>query len=291
MSATTLNLGEVDDLQGTVEKLWDQGVRTFDLQGEYRQRIETDAVLRITRELSGIAFVGFNARINANGNASHVLVVDDAEASLSGLGLNGGDTTNPKAVADRYSGPRWRSAYEAMDGAGALILGASTVKFSHVSFAFNHSGMCGGALSNQGTGLVTVTDSEFVGNSAYHTGAAIDNLTRGSRLVVHRSYFRNNQSNRGSVVGGPHGQVTIFGRTQATVRHSQFHGEGVAIDAAPGADLTAYENKRNGRTVQPTEPAGEGSFMDKIKHLGRLINFDSRLLVRYGLFPWVRRRS
>lgn len=288
----TIKLGEIADLQDEVERLWDQGEQTIGLEGTYSPAGEIDSVLRITRKLSGIAFMGVGSGtwIKGAGKASHIIVIDDADVTIRGLSIFGGNTTEPLKLARHYKGPRCRSAYEAMDGAGMLITGESNVKIENTVFGHNHSGMCGGAISNQSTGLVQITNCEFVENTAYHTGAAVDNLTPGAKVVIHRSFFQNNRSNQGSICGGPHGQVTIFPRTKAVIRHSTFVGPGLlAIDAARGASITALSNRHNSHSVEPVAPAGEGTFTQRARHFGRLVAYDLPLLLLYGLYPWVRR--
>jgi hypothetical protein len=290
VAIATLKLGEVTDLQSAVEGLWAQGHREIGLEGEYSPTADAHTLLRVGPKMSGLALraVGSGARLNGAGRTAHVVIIDNADVTISGLGIFGGDTTDPAMVARTYDGPAWRSAYEAMDGAGVLVTGTSNVELNNIAFTYNHSGMCGGALSNQGTSLVEVMNCLFVGNTAYHTGAAIDNLTPGASIVVHKTYFQNNASNRGSKCGGPHGQVTLFPYTKAVIRHCDFVGVGPAIDAAANADLQEYANKHDGRSTKATEPAGEGTMQGRLGHLKRLLAFDLRLL-HHGLYPWVRR--
>jgi hypothetical protein len=148
--------------------------------------------------------------------------------------------------------------------------------------------MCGGGVSNQGTGLVELDGCILQDNTAYHTGVAVDNLTVGSKITVQNSIFKDNQSNVGSICGGPHGQITIFKNTVANVQNCDFSGTNYPIDAAVGASVEVSGNTYNKMPVQPRAPGKEGNFIDKLKHARHQLRFSLRLL-RYGLYPWVQR--
>lgn len=289
VNSTTIDLTQTPDLQQAIELSWAGGVRTFELNGVYRADKDMDSILRIGRHLSGIVLKGFGAVIDGRNLASHVIIVEDAELAIEGLTVTGGNTTNPARVGRQYSGARFRSIYEAIDGAGLLVLGSSTLKLKNCWVVNNHSGMCGGGISHQGTGLVEIDDSTFEDNTAYHTGAAIDNLTPGARFVVRRSYFNNNLSNKGSICGGPHGQVTVFKNTKATISGSEFSGQSFPIDAQIGSRVKSVHNTYDSRAVEVIRPAGGGTVTDKFKHLKRQLTFGVRLSP-YALYPWVRRR-
>jgi hypothetical protein len=222
------------------------------------------------------------------GITAHVIVVEDADATLEGLTFRGGSTTDPVRVAKTYAGDRFRSLYEAIDGAGLLFLGKSNVVIRGCTITDNHAGMCGGGISNQGVGLVKVVSCAFERNTAYHTGGAADNLTPGSVIEIRDSTFKDNVSNAGSICGGPHGQVTVFKNTRASIHDCDFVGEVYAVDAAAGSTIDSSGNVYEGRPTEPREPGLGGGTNDKLKHTKYQSAFELEL-GRFELFPRVRR--
>lgn len=261
MPTTTVNLSETPNLQAEIEGHWDEGVRSFNVHGLLRQPTDSYAALRITSRLSGIAIRGHAARIDGAGRTSHVVAIDNADATIEGVAIVGGDTT-----ARRYGG-RWGRG---LDGAGALILGNCNVTFRNCGFAYNHSGMSGGAISNQGAGLVSVQSCEFVGNTAHHAGSAIDNRVARARLSVLGSHFRDNRSNTCCARDfAAHGQISVARGTSAIIRNSDFIGDTFAIDAAAKTTVTS-DNQYNRCSPDPVRLPGAYSMSAYVQHLRRL---------------------
>jgi len=282
----TVDLGKVPDLQECIETAWVDGVKEFKLVNTYRSNTSTYALLHIKKHMSGITIRG-SGILDGGGLASHIIVVEDADATIKGIKISSGNTTDPVRVAKDYRGRPLRSIFEAIDGAGILVLGKSNVNLDDCRVTDNHSGMCGGSLSNQGTGLVEVSECVFEDNSAYHTGGAIDNLTHGATIIVKGSEFKNNLSNAGSICGGPHGQITVFKKTKASLYDNSFSGTTYAIDAAIGSTIDDSGNTYNDKPIKPRRPGQGGNLVDKSKHAKQLLFFNVHL-VRHGLLPFIR---
>ena len=283
MNSAIIELTQTTDLQQALEILWIKGIRSFELKGVYKARKNIYALLRIGEKLSGITINASGATLDGGQVASHVIVIENADVSIQGLSIMGGDTLG-RAV---YEGAKFRSIFEAIDGAGVLVLGDSNVKIKNCNILENHSGMCGGGLSNQGIGLVEIDNCSFENNTAYHTGSAVDNLTPGSKLVIKKSSFRNNKSNQGSICGGPHGQITIFKKTKAEINNCEFIGKSFPIDAALGSEIKISNSYHLGKPVEVVRPARKGTILDKLKYAKKLLGFEIRLLSSF-LYPWVR---
>jgi hypothetical protein len=138
------------------------------------------------------------------------------------------------------------SVFEILDGGAVVITGKSNVVFENCHFEGNKSIMCGGAVSNQCSGVVTFNNCIFLSNIAGHTGAAIDNLTSGSKLVVENSRFISNMSNQWYKSGFPHGQITVFPDTIASISNSYFSNGSIPIDYSSIEDVTFYNNRYEG---------------------------------------------
>jgi hypothetical protein len=125
MLKTVIKLDQTPNLQEAVENLWAGGFREFELSGVYKANEDAYALLRIRQHLSGIAFRALDggATLDGAGRTSHIVVVEQANATFDGIKLTDGDTTNPTRVAKDYAGEALRSVYEAIDGAGVLVLG------------------------------------------------------------------------------------------------------------------------------------------------------------------------
>jgi len=287
MNVRTIDLGQTNNLQQLIESYWSNGVKTFILNGTYKVCKDTYTHLKIGKHLSGITMKGLKAILDGNRTTSHIIIVEDANATIEDITVTSGNTTNPLKVADSYQGSHFRSVYEVVDGAGILILGNSKVKLKRCNILNNHSGMCGGGMSNQGTGSVYVDSCKFENNTSYHTGAAIDNLTNGAQVIVRRSLFSNNLSNTGSICGGPHGQITIFSGTKSNIYHNKFYGTTFPIDASNDSHIISFDNMYQNKQVNPIKPAGAGTLTNKLYHLGHLLTFII-LLIRYNTYPWVR---
>lgn len=285
---TPINLSETTNLQAAVESHWADGKRAFELTGTYIPPGDTHAVLRINQRLSGIALSGTGV-LDARGRASHVLIIEDAEADIKDLEIVRGNTANLRRVAKNYDSERLRSVHEATDGAGALVLGQSSVQFTNISFLHNYSGMRGGGLSNQGTGLVTIEECTFRGNSTHHAGGAIDNLTPGARLSVYKTKFHYNTSDN-------KGHIAVCEGTSATIAKCEFMGVMYPqVYAAPGAKVELEGNYiSSGYPFYGTDlidsdfVASEPSAKERLLHGLRTLTASAPLL-RIGLYPWARR--
>jgi len=144
-----------------------------------------------------------------------------------------------------YSG-RKVNIFEIIDGGAVVITGNSTVHFENCDFLHNTSIMCGGAISNQSTGVVTFNRCVFEKNTAGHTGSAIDNLVEGSRLFIDHCIFRNNRSNTWNKHNGPHGQVSIFPKSHATIKNSTFKEGSTPFDFFSNATVQIHNNHYHG---------------------------------------------
>ena len=133
--------------------------------------------------------------------------------------------------------------FEVIDGGAVLITGNSNVIFHNCKFVNNKSLLCGGAISNQSESLIDFVDCIFENNNAGHSGSAIDNLTRGSSVKIDRCKFINNQSNSWYKNAGPHGQISLFPKTTASITHSSFEGTTIPIDYYKTTGIDFFNNK------------------------------------------------
>lgn len=289
MKRATIQLNQAQDLQETIESHWRKGIRSFNLVGKYMSKKSEYSLLKIDSNLSGIALKGSNnAALDGNQMTAHVFVIENAKAKIEGLTLAGGDSTDASRLAKAYTGKKFRSIYEIIDGAGAVVTGNSSVKFTDCNFENNRSGMCGGAIANQSTALVSIESCLFEGNEAFHSGSAIDNLTRNSKVEIRNSKFRGNRSNAGSQLGGPYGQISIFPKTHATLSNCEFDGSSFCpIDVSPRAKFRGANNTANGKvfTVQPA--GGLVNALLITRHLKQLFRYELHLL-KHFTYPLVR---
>ncbi len=282
-----IDLEKTVNLQEALTNIYSQGLRKIELMGKYVANDEVNHLLRLYSSLTGLTLIGHNAVLDGKHKTSHVLVIEDASVILIGLTICGGDTANPKRVAKHYSGANGRRIYESIDGAGILILRDSKVSIENCVIEDNYSGMCGGGISNQGINIVRVKNCKFSNNKSYHTGSAVDNLSSGSNIAINSSQFNNNMSNIGSLAGGPHGQITLFGNTKASVLDCKFTGTNYPIDTRPNTLLKESGNIWNKKPTKSRRPGGNKGLLIYFKHAIRLAAFEVRHL-KYWLYPRVR---
>lgn len=164
------------------------------------------------------------------------------------------------------------SVFEFLDGGAVLITGASRVIIEDCHFEGNHSIMCGGAISNQSTLPVTVRNCTFTSNTAGHTGSAIDNLTPEAQLEVSHSTFSANKSNTWHMFGAPHGQISIFPKTRATIVGSTFSNGSIPVDYAESATVSLKGNSYNGYSDWKPAPkySSRSSLIDSLRFIYKL---------------------
>lgn len=284
LAVSPIDLEHTPNLQAAIEAGYADGIRDFNLTGTYRAGQPGYSLLRVGPALSGIRLFGSGAVLDGNGITSHVIAAEGADVMVHGLQIVGGDTTDAKRVGRTYEGQPGRSLYEAVDGAGILALRDSgvTVVNSHVSN--NHSGMCGGGISNQTTKTLHVARSTFEGNTAFSTGAAIDNLTLGAGLIVRDTHFKDNHSNTGTKAHGPHGQITVFPRTTAIIENATFEGGSMPIDAPD--NTTSYA--ADGQPLKVAPAGGHDSRLEEAKYRLRILH-QRRHLARFNPYPMIRK--
>ena len=138
------------------------------------------------------------------------------------------------------------SIFEIIDGGAVVITGRSNVTFENCQFIGNKSIMCGGAISNQGTGIVKIRNCLFENNIAGHTGAAVDNLTKHANVEVVDSRFIDNISNQWLRTGAPHGQISVFPNTKASIINCSFHKGSVPFDYYQDSTIQFKDNTYTG---------------------------------------------
>ncbi|MBO7725252.1 MAG: hypothetical protein J6S40_02185, partial [Thermoguttaceae bacterium] len=128
---------------------------------------------------------------------------------------------------------------------GGALYGV-TITVSGGDFTKNSAGSLGGAIYGLGESDVTITDSEFVRNSANHAGAVF-----GSKLTVTGSSFRNNSAVAEEGYGG-----AIYANSEGSavsVSGSSFESNtaayGGAFVAWPGGTVTFTETAFTGNSA------------------------------------------
>lgn len=190
--------------------------------------------------------------INGNGKAVRLIHIHNTkDLIIRNLTLIGGDTKVLKVLSRKQifnSQKGIKSIFEILDGSGVLITGNSNVLFENCIFKDNTSIMCGGAISNQSRGIVKFTSCTFINNKVNHTGSAIDNLVKSADLHVKNCIFENNTSNLVYKNGGPHGQITIFPHSRASIITCNFKGDSIPLDYFENkSHVELRANKQDGK--------------------------------------------
>ncbi len=196
-----------------------------------------------------VVFEGNGHVIDGNQFVVHLLKIHNcANVVIRNVRFLNGNTEILKKIPRRklHFQKKNISIFEFLDGGAVLITGASRVIIENCHFENNHSVMCGGAISNQSTLPVIIKNCTFTANTAGHTGSAIDNLTPDSQLAVTHSTFSANKSNTWHMFGAPHGQISIFPKTRATIVDSIFSKGSIPIDYAESATVSLKGNTYQG---------------------------------------------
>ena len=232
----------------------------------------TNSYLEITDKHERIILEGNNHLINGNGKAARLIHIHDTkDLIIRNLTLIGGDTKIIKTLSRKqiFSTQKGiKSVFEILDGGGVLITGNSNVRFENCHFNENSSIMCGGAISNQSKGKVEFVNCTFINNTANHTGSAIDNLTKSSNLHLKNCSFENNTSNLMYKNRGPHGQITIFPHSRASIVTSNFKGGSITLDYIEGkshVELRANKQAEKGSIEINKSPNRKSSFLETLK--------------------------
>lgn len=188
--------------------------------------------LAIIEDESNFIFDGQRHSLIGNNNAVHLVKIDNSNGIIKNLNFIGGNTYLLRSLPrkDIKFKKKPTSVFEYIDGGAVVVTGNSAVTFIDCYFTDNQSVMCGGAVSNQSTGLLKFVNCTFKNNRAGHTGAAIDNLVKGSRIVVDNCKFIDNISNTWNKHGFPHGHISLFPFTKATIKNSTFLGGSIPFD-------------------------------------------------------------
>jgi len=218
------------------------------LDKDWRAKTVQESAFRWESE-EEIVFDGNNYIVDGKGKIAHLMIIRDCKnVIIRNTKFVNGTTEILKYIPrNQIQFPENKiSIFEFLDGGAVLITGASQVLFEHCHFENNHSVMCGGAISNQSTLPVTIRNCTFKSNTAGHTGSAIDNLTPEAQLEVSRSTFSANKSNTWHMLGAPHGQISIFPKTSATIIDSTFSKGSFPIDYAQSAQVSLKGNVYQG---------------------------------------------
>jgi len=164
------------------------------------------------------------------------------------------------------------SIFEIIDGGAVIITGNSNVVFENCNFVSNRSIMCGGAISNQSSGTVTIRKCVFKNNIAGHTGSAIDNLTAGSNIEINGCRFSGNSSNEWHKTGSPHGQISIFSKTKASIINTYFEGASIPFDFYKDSIVNLSGNSYKGYNnwTEEVTQRYKQTMYDQINVLGHL---------------------
>jgi fibronectin-binding autotransporter adhesin len=143
----------------------------------------------------------------------------------------------------RFLGNQATNATLANPGGGALYLqGPNTVlKIAGTVFAGNHSATYGGAIAHTGPMTMTVTGSNFLGNTAAFSGGVFD-LSDGAMLTVSSSLLSGNSALSGGAVNIKEA-ATFTLKSSSVSGNSAENGGGGAIFAQPTSVLNLTSNK------------------------------------------------
>lgn len=187
---------------------------------------------------------GNSKSLLGNNKVVHLMRIHNSSGTISNLTFSGGNTYTLKNIKRNhiiFRKPKG-SIFEIIDGGAVVISGESEVSFINCRFENNKSLMCGGAISNQSTKKVIFNKCIFKDNSTGHTGAAIDNLIAYANIEVNNCIFEDNLSNTWNNQKGPHGQITVFPKTQATIKNCRFHGGSIPFDYESHEDIKLKNN-------------------------------------------------
>lgn len=192
--------------------------------------------------------------LDGKDNITHLIyVADGITVKIKGVTFTGGNTQNRDSQQSLSHHPGNRlNIFRYLDG-GAISMGAgSRVILEDCIFENNHSAICGGAISNLG-GYLHVLNCGFLYNSCGDTGAAIDNLGKGSLTVIEQSRFIENTAN--GLGTGTFGAVTAFPDTYLIVKNSDFSKQSTtAIDYTVNRRKKQYIFIDNQTSFNPKAP-------------------------------------
>ncbi len=243
-------------LQQQLEEAIHNGVRRVILEGRFTRDFMNDFSLIQLKAHHHLEIIGGpGAILDGEGQVNHLIFLDnDARLTIKDLTLTGGST---ESLATKHQAPSHRlqdlNIFRHLDGAAVSVGAGATFRAYDCHFLNNHSGLCGGAVSNLG-GWADFHRCRFTGNRAVDTGSAIDNLGRGSLATVFECVFNHNPAN--SAGGGNHGAVTAFPETFLFMVGNNFLQE---LD--PAVDYRLHHHKQpHSIVIGPDNQFRPGSF-------------------------------
>jgi CSLREA domain-containing protein len=174
---------------------------------------------------------GLSHRVfNNNTGPGPVLILNNLTINR-GLASAGGAIHNTASLTINNS---TLSGNIADTGTGGAILNESTgsLTITNSTFSSNASGGAGGAIINRGTATAEITDSTFSQNSAGGAGGAIVNRDSATVEITNSTFSQNSAAG----VGG--GGVATSG-TAATITNSTFSGNTVSAGTGGGIKASA----------------------------------------------------
>ncbi len=134
----------------------------------------------------------------------------DITGSLSVTGAGAGSTTVDGGAPPSGSPPDVRG----LDRLFEVLADGATVAFSGLTLSDGNAAEYGGAIFNNSTATITVTDSILRGNASGKTGGAIDNHLGGTVHVADSELSRNLALDSGSAINNNRdGTVTVSNST------------------------------------------------------------------------------
>ncbi|MCB9790281.1 hypothetical protein H6762_04870 [Candidatus Nomurabacteria bacterium] len=191
-------------------------------------------------------FDGNGFEINGDDKVVHILTIHNCKNCIvKNVNFIRGNTEALKNIKRENIPYRKekQSVFEIIDGGAVVITGNSNVAFEKCKFIDNKSIMCGGAISNQSKGVIIFKSCYFENSIAGHTGSAIDNLTKDSNVEIINCKFKNNISNTWHQYGYPHGQISLFPYTKATISNSEFIEGSIPFDYYSTSKVILDNNK------------------------------------------------
>ena len=172
-------------------------------------------------------------------NFGGTLIVENSRFVNNMGGYEGGGVYNTAGGHAIISDSAFTGNSVTYDG-GAVVNSGGTMTISGSSFVNNSVTLTtlgsGGAAVNVGSGVMTITDSQVVGNSAYVAGGGLYNSGDGSVLTISRSRVSDNSTHG---TGG--GIYNAYGGTLA-MDHS-------SLDGNQGYDGGGYYSTQRGDVV------------------------------------------
>lgn len=126
-----------------------------------------------------------------------------------------------------------------------------TVSITNGYFEDNTSSGFGGAITNEGSGTLTIRDSTFVNNRApnSYVGGAIYNSNQPARVDIFRSTFTNNTAGTGGALGN-YGTMNVYDSLLTANDANNGQSDGGAVFASSSGELNLFNTTISGNRAR-----------------------------------------